>query len=150
MTFMITLSIEWPSVVAKWKALMMCRLFFPWLFTFVVMLLLLVSFNKFSCHGHNSLCNCWYMLYEHKCKLDVLLLTIIFAAILFTDRKPITPFKDQSHNSLEINEDKSFHCMKDVNARQWPSSFFMMWTWFISYIQCGTLFCTYGLVSIGD
>ena len=48
--------------------------------------------------------------------------------------------RSRGHNSHEIAEDKSFHCMKVVNARQWPSSFYMMWTRYIPYVQCGTLF----------
>ena len=60
---------------------------------FVVVLLLLVSFDKFSCHGHNSLRNCWYMLYEHTCKLDVLLLLIIIFATIF--------YVQETHHSIQ-------------------------------------------------
>ena len=60
---------------------------------FVGVLLPLVSFDKFSCHGHDSLRNCWYMLYKHICKLDVLLLlTIIFATIFYVQ---------ETHHSIQ-------------------------------------------------
>ena len=60
---------------------------------FIVVLLPLVSFDKFSCHGHNSLHNSWYMLYQHICELDVLLLSIIIFATIF--------YVQETHHSIQ-------------------------------------------------
>ena len=122
---------------------------------FIVVLLPLVSFNKFSCHRHDSLCNCWYMLYEHTCKLDVLLLsTIIFATILYVH---------ETHHSIQGAEViivlGLFKTSLFIVWKMWMQDnghhHFMMWTQFISYIHCGTFSmqlksCKYGYGITGD
>ena len=134
-------SINWTTIShCQMKGLCDAASIFSSVVPSVVVLLLFVSFDKFSCHGHDSLRNFWYMLYEHICELDVLLLWSSFLPPFFTYRKPITPFRSRGHNNLGIAEDKSFHCTKDVDARQRPSSFhdvdtihFLCTSWYIFY-----------------
>ena len=139
MTFMIIQFIEWPSVVAKWKTLTMQHLFFLQLFLSLLCFCLSFPLTSFlvvdmipyiilgicstSINANLMFC-CWP--------------SFLWPFFLWTGN-PSLHSRSRDHNSLEIAEDKSFHCMTDADARQWPSSF-TMWTWFISYIQCGTLF----------
>ena len=95
MTFMIILSIEWPSVIAKWKVFAMRHLFFPWLFLSLLCFCLLFPLTSFlvmdtipyiivgtcsmSIHANLMFCCCQPS----------------FLPPFFTYRKPITPFKEQ-------------------------------------------------------
>ena len=122
---------------------------------FIVVLLPLVSFDKFSCHGHNSLRNYWYMLYEHTCELDVLLLsTIIFATIHYVQ---------ETHHSIYGAEViivfRLFKTSLFIVWKMWMQDnschCFMMWTQFISYVHHGTFStqlksCKYGYGITGD
>ena len=92
MMFMIILSIERPSVIAKWKVFAMWHLFFPWLFLLLLCFCLLSPSTSFlvmdtipyvilgtcstSIHVNLMFCCCWPS----------------FLPPFFTYRKPITPF----------------------------------------------------------
>ena len=105
MMFMIILSIEWPSVIAKWKVFAMQHLFFPQLFLLLLYFCLLFPLTSFLVTDmipYVIVGTCSMRIHANlMCSMSIhvnLMFCCCWASFLppfFTYRKPITPFKEQ-------------------------------------------------------